>query len=346
MPAMMFESRRTPWYRWVSEGVSLKRRRYPVGADPIAARVPIVGYIGATSFSGSTLLSFLLNAQPGIVSIGELSWKIPKANPGKFICSCGASIDDCAFWAEVRNAMRRRGRCFDAEHWNTIFDIKSNDLLKKLAIRPLGNNLAENLRDTLVRGVPVWRAHLTDVGLQNAALIDSIAEVRGARVFVDASKDPIRARFLRAYSGLDLYVIHLVRDSPGFVNSFIKHVRRPAAFQSAIAWWNRTAGRMERIRAITPQSRWLLMRYEDLCTNPSQEIRRVLDFFGMSAVEPVLAFRSMEHHIIGNRMRLGQASEVRLDESWRANLSEEQLAIILKATHSLRMRLGYDERPG
>lgn len=308
-----------------------------------AARFPTLGFIGATSFSGSTLLAFLLNAQPGVVSVGELAWSIPKVNPGSYPCSCGAPIDSCEFWVEVARAMEKRGRVFDSEHWNTHFDVSAHDLVRKLAVRHLGNNAAERVRDIVVRRVPRWGQHLLEVGRQNAALIESITALRSAEAFVDASKDPVRVKFLREYSAVEPYVIHLVRDSPGFVNSYLKNMNGSGAFQTAIGWWNRAVGQMERLRKTTSPERWLRVRYEDLCKNPAAQIERVLGFLGVGPQPPVIAFRSRPHHIIGNRMRLSDSAEIRLDDSWRGELSKSQLAQITDRTRPYRTLLGYGD---
>ena len=52
-------------------------------------------------------------------------------------------------------------------------------------------------------------------------------------------------------------------------------------------------------------------------------------------------FRRGSHHIIGNRMRLGRSSEVRLDEGWRQRLNDAQIATIVRRTSRHRRRLGY-----
>jgi hypothetical protein len=302
---------------------------------------PAFGYIGGTSFSGSTLLSFLLNAQPGVTSTGEVAWSVPRKNPGNYPCSCGATLDTCQFWSDVTRLMQRKQLLFDADHWNTAFDVTANRWVRKIAVRSLGSNSVEEVRDYLVRKIPVWGTHLAEIGRRNRALFDSIVDITGAAAFVDASKDPVRVRLLREYCAIEPYVIHLVRDSPAFVNSAIKKDNSVRSFGVAIGWWNATARRMERLRRTTSPERWLLVRYEDLCTNPKAEIKRVLDFLGVAAVAPVLEFRSTSHHIIGNRMRLGDSSQIRLDSSWQTELSKIQLDQIVRSTMKYRQVLGY-----
>lgn len=305
---------------------------------------PVFGYIGGTSFSGSTLLSFLLNAQPGLTSIGEVAWSVRKVNPGEYPCSCGATLGTCQFWIEVSREMSRRRHLFDADHWNMSFEPATNRWIRRLVSRSLGSNIVDQVRDDLVRTVPGWAKHLEEIGERNFALADSITVITRASAFVDASKDPSRIRLLSRYSTPQLKVIHLLRDSPAFVNSVVK--KGSVSLESGVHWWNSTAQHMERLRSMTPEHRWLRVSYENLCTNPEQEIKRVVRFFGVAETPPVLNFRSVSHHIIGNRMRLSELSEIRLDDSWRDELTGSQLRYIKRKTRKHRLLLGYsdDER--
>src|SRR5579872_546318 len=146
-------------------------------------------------------------------------------------------------------------------------------------------------------------------------------------------------RLLCEYSDVQPYVIHLVRDAPAFVKSFIK--KDPRKLQTAIRWWNRSIWQMERLKRTVPAERWIFLRYEDLCAEPEAELRRVLKFLGVDADAPILDYRSAPHHIIGNRMRLRDSSKIRLDTSWREELSGTQLDEIIANTVENRQRFGY-----
>src|SRR5579872_343848 len=302
---------------------------------------PTFAYIAGTSNCGSTLMSFLLNAQAHVTSVGEVAWSIPEVNPGSFICSCGQSLDTCQFWLEVGREMGQRGYLFDADHWNATFKVRGNRLIQRVAVRPLGTNLADRFRDKLVRTTSGWGKELVQIGKRNVALAESITNITGASVFVDASKDPARVRLLREYSKIEPYVIHLVRDAPAFVKSFIKKDAR--LIDKAIQWWNRTNWQMDHLKKLIPPSQWLLVRYEDVCADPETELQRILRFLGVEEEAPVLDFRRGPHHIIGNKMRLGDASTIRLDTSWREALSKAQVEQIIRSTKKYRQLLGYTQ---
>ena len=72
-----------------------------------------------------------------------------------------------------------------------------------------------------------FRAALARHTERLGSLYRAIAEVSGARVIVDSSKHVSTALVLRRTAGVDLHVVHLVRDSRGVAHSWTKEVERP-----------------------------------------------------------------------------------------------------------------------
>jgi hypothetical protein len=296
--------------------------------------------IVGTGFSGSTLLSFLLNAHPPIASVGEASGPFRHAvDQSLYLCSCGATLADCPFWTRVSEAMRARGIDFGPNRWRTTFVLSRRGLANHLLTRSLRSNLLDGARDALVQRVPPWGRALREVAARCEALAESILEVTGARVFADASKDPARVRHLEHLSALRPHALHLVRDSPGFVASRMHNTR--TSLEEGVRDWNRMAGHIQRLFAILPADRRLRLRYEDLCRDPLKELARICAFVGVEAPSGPLDFRAVEHHVIGNRMRLGTSSEIRLDERWRERLTPAQVDHILRRTAAARRICGY-----
>ena len=52
-------------------------------------------------------------------------------------------------------------------------------------------------------------------------------------------------------------------------------------------------------------------------------------------------FRSVEHHILGNRMRLRHETTIALDEKWRTMLDERALAAFDTVAGPMNRRYGY-----
>ncbi|MDZ7732178.1 MAG: hypothetical protein U5R31_02920 [Acidimicrobiia bacterium] len=55
-----------------------------------------IGYIGGTSFSGSTMLTLLLAMHPDVYSMGQAGpIRAVREKGGRQFCSCGERLDEC-----------------------------------------------------------------------------------------------------------------------------------------------------------------------------------------------------------------------------------------------------------
>jgi hypothetical protein len=313
------------------------------GVTPSGSALPVL-YVLGTPFTGSTLLSFLLNAHPQIVAVGEATGPAAHERDGaSVICSCGARVGDCDFWSKVGEQMRQRGCRFDASRWETAFELPVPQLLRQLLVRSLRSNALDAARDAIVLRLPVWGPRLRELGVRNRCFAESVLAVSGKPLLADASKDPLRSRYLRSLAGLDTRVIHLVRDAPGFVASYLKNAG--GSLGQGVRGWVRISRAAERLRRTLPADAWLRVRYEDLCSDPDAELGRIWRLAGVAPLRGAISWRDSVHHILGNRMRLSNSSEIALDESWRSKLTRAQLDRILTRTGPLRRQYGYPGTP-
>jgi len=308
-------------------------------------------YVTGTGYSGSTLLAFLLDGHAEIASVGEatgpyLRW----AHRPSFPCSCGRTLGECPFWGAVGAAMAERGHHFDAEDWNLRLELAADPRFNQLLARSWRSNLLDGLREGVLHGLPGTGPALRRYVSRNDAVVESVLAVTGKRVFADASKDPVRARHFVRWSRHDTFVLHLVRDAPGFVSSFLKNkdkdgTAREATLVGGIRAWNQMLAQVERLLRTVAPPRVLRVRYEDLCLRTSRELGRIAGFVGIGPFDDHVDFRAGEHHIIGNRMRLGSSSEIRLDTAWQDRLAPPELERVLAGTRAGRQRLGYPADP-
>ncbi|MFQ5964628.1 MAG: sulfotransferase [Candidatus Scalinduaceae bacterium] len=289
-------------------------------------KVPYM-YITGANHSGSTLLTFLLNAHPQMMSIHEVGGPIPKVNIKKYQCSCGTLLLQCPFYLELERHINSLGSSFSLLNWQTRFQISNYRWLNIPLVRPLRNVFLERIRDTLVPIWPGYRKLIGLIGQRNAHLARAALAISGKQVFVDSQKDSIRIKFLKECDNLDLYVIHLVRDVRGGVVSIMK-----ASNTDNVAWatriWNTANMNSERSRQYVSPSRWLRLTYDELCADVQGTIDRISDFVGLERATVPKNFYETAHHIIGNRMRLRRSSEIRQDDSWKKRLNQHDLDII------------------
>jgi hypothetical protein len=236
--------------------------------------------------------------------------------------------------------MTSKGYVFDPGNFGTRLRLGSNPWSRQLFSGSLRSIVFEDLRDGVIELWPGKRQELHDLIARNRALAASILYASGKLVFFDASKEPMAIRYFERDSGMRLQVVHLVRDVRGVSLSRRKN-RRELNWQRAVSAWVRMNRSIDRQLRRLPRSRWIRIRYEDLCRNPVATMNRFFQFCGLEEHDAVRDFSSTEHHIVGNRMRLAKTAEIKLDEDWRRTLMPDEIAHASKVAGSLHGKYGY-----
>lgn len=296
-------------------------------------------FVMAHSFSGSTLLSFLLGAHSETATVGEM-FIAHGIDPETYVCSCGERIGECSFWRRVSLEMAARGIPYDVRRNQASFSANGVGPVshRLLAAEPRGP-LMEAARGAALALIPGARRELDRRLRTNEALAEVITEMRGARAFVDASKRPGRLLHLRRIPSFDIRVIHLVRDGRAVARSTVRNLGITA--EEGARSWTAAVQSSERVRGLFPAERWLTLRHEDLCRDPEATLDRALRFVGVAPEGRIPDFRSADHHIIGNRMRLSHTSEIRLDERWRTEMPAEEVRAVERIAGEALERYGY-----
>ena len=287
--------------------------------------VVIVG----TGYSGSTLLSLLLDHHPALCSIGELTGPKHMPDPSIYPCSCGALIDDCPLWRPVMADASDSGFPMSSSQWDLHFTLRPSRFDRVLT-RTLGHNRLDRWRDRAVAALPMG-ARLGDVGARNSAVLAALRKNSGKPVVVDASKDPRRVPLLRLYAGETVRTIHLVRQAPAYVSSALGH---GASLEGAIRAWNRMAA-----QALKLEGPVMRLHYEDLVVDPLGAVNRCAAFCDAAPMADLPRWEKTEHHVIGNRMRHVFDGSVRLDTRWRERLQPGQIADVERKTKVWTERL-------
>ena len=199
----------------------------PPSSDPELGRDPVqVLYLGGLGRSGTTLLERLLGELPGAVSLGEVVHLWERGIVDGERCGCGEPFHDCPFWNEVGKA------AFGG--WDQV------DIERLRALRATVDR-TRYIPVLAGRRLPTaTRARLDAYVSYYLRLYRAVAEVSGARLLIDSSKQSSLAFCLRWAAAtsaspigeagpIDLRVLHVVRDSRGVAYSWTKKVRRPEA---------------------------------------------------------------------------------------------------------------------
>jgi len=304
----------------------------------------------------------LLGSHPQIVTIGEM--KLSSRAMGDldaYRCSCGTFIKQCRFWQKVQEGMAGRGYAFNLADAGTDYRAVESPYARRLLGLMHRGRFLESLRDAALGVSRAWQTQLPVIHRRNAALVATVSETAKADVVVDSSKVGLRLKYLLRNPELDVKVIRLIRDGRAVALTYMD----PACFADArdparraggtggdraderlsmaqAAWeWRRSNEEAEHILRGLNESQWIEVRYEEYCIDPDTTLGRLQQFLGVELGRQPRAFRAVEQHIIGNGMRLDTTSEVRLDERWRTNLTQQDLRLFSQIAGKMNRRYGY-----
>jgi hypothetical protein len=332
-----------------------RRARQPAGAvstaplksgpDEQETALPTVIYIAGSGRSGSTLLERILGDMPGAVNVGELIDLFRRTAPQGERCGCGLAFAECPFWAGVG---KRAFDGWDASQLAAVHRLQTRVARQRQLPRLLAMPLADR----------AFRADVAAYGASYQALYRAIADQAGASYVIDASKWPVQALAL-SRAGIDVRVIHLVRDVRGVAHSLGKQrVARPHAVQApdhmthvvpaeAAARWVGIQAEAELLRRCG--LRVTRIRYEDFVSRPRPAVRGALADLGLSPGFSDLAHLTDGHVVLGSshglsgnpsRFSHGEVT-LRADESWRDRMPQRDRVVVTALGMPLLLRYGW-----
>jgi hypothetical protein len=333
----------TPWRP--RNGIAAADERSAVtgrAAQPPGSTPPVI-YIAGSGRSGSTMLERVLGEIPGFVNVGELIDLFRHVASHGERCGCGELFADCPFWTSVGK------RAFGG--WDTESVAEVRTLLRQVSRQRRMPQLL-----TIRLASRDFRKHVAAYGARYASLYRVIAAEAGADYVVDASKWPVQALAL-ARGGLDVRVIHLVRDVRGVSYSLGKQQARPHAVdENDLMWRNAPAGAAA--RWVTCQGQAELLRgcglrvarvhYEDFVREPRRTVEAALSELGLPVEEAQLSHigdgrvvLGHTHGLSGNpsRFRYGEIV-LRADEAWRDQMRGRDRRIVTMIALPFLLRYG------
>jgi hypothetical protein len=301
-------------------------------------------YVGSWSRSGSTLLDLMLGRLPGFVSAGEVRFLWDRGLLEGQLCGCGVPVPRCPFWRAVLDLAFGPGN--------------EPDPAEMVALRERVDGLGR-----LPFTAGPWRPagldrDLRAFGAVLGRLYRAIARVAGAAVVVDSSKYAAYGRLVAAAPGLDLRLVHLVRDSRAVAYSWTRTKRllevvdeeryMPVlpAWRSA-AFWSLENVALEVVRPVA--TRAAVLRYDELTARPAGALRLMLERLDLPGDAGALASGQLalqpNHTVAGNPVRLGRGEiTIRADVEWRARLPRAARRMVTALTWPLLLRYGFPIR--
>jgi hypothetical protein len=262
-----------------------------------------VAFILGEGYSGSTLLDLILGSHSRACGLGEVDAEsFNDFLDQDQLCTCLLKASECHFWRKV-----------------------------------LGHLRELTGREEFRLGRPGGDASLT---ADTIDLFRAVREVSSAEILVDSSKRFERTCLLVESGSLRPKVIHLTRDGRGVAYSSLK---RGKTFRHSFLQWMEKNAAIQSWTGNGASSYSLRLKYEELCARPEEVIRRVCDFLELPWEPRMMFYGQRQHHNVrGNTMRfLIRGSKIRLDETWRQELTREDLRLFEELAGDFSRRLGY-----
>ncbi|MCG5440645.1 sulfotransferase [Micromonospora foliorum] len=304
-------------------------------------------YLAGSGRSGSTLVTTVLGQLPGFFAAGELRYLWRRGLVENRPCGCGSPVADCPLWARVRADLP---------------DVEPAEIAGRLAQRLRLRGLPALLRRQR-RGQPPVADHPDDTHLTRlyAAIAEHALAGRSDGVIVDSSKLPPYGALLGSLPGIDLYVLHVVRDPRATAYSWRRRrpldgraddqlMSRPPVGKAALLWlvWNTATVRLWGGRRAP--GRYLRVRYEDFVADPAGTTARIAGFVGVTPdalpfPSPATVRLTPTHSVAGNpsRHRTGLVDVV-ADTEWLTGLPTRAYAVVTGLTAVALTRFGYPLR--
>lgn len=251
--------------------------------------LPRVLYVAGYSRSGSTLLDMVLGHHPRIQATGELTFLLDDAeDPGR-TCTCGAPYLNCPhFGPWLQSPAGQRARHARAA-----------------------------LRETDRTGVDPTGAYA--YAMQD--MFRNLASAGPSDIILDSSKsarDAVERPIALRAAGLDVWVLHLLRDPRAVIQSYRTNGRnwvleghKPSRTLDTfrpILGWARANRRARALGQVFGPDRLMTLKFEEFLADPGNTLMRIGTF--LDADFTWLASRVMrgdafaaQHNVGGNRAR-------------------------------------------
>ena len=295
-------------------------------------------YIAGFERSGSTILNRVLGQIDGFVAWGELRDIWQHGVIENRSCTCGALFRECPAWTKILDTA-----------FEGIDRVEAQEMTKLLQ---------KTRASVLPHYFGIWQKAFIKHGIEEylkslEKLYRAIQANTGSRVIVDSTKASWYGYVLGMLPTIDLYVVHIVRDSRGVCHSLQRHKSKGEPFSqwynpihASLSWSLKNYG-VEMLLNRFPD-RYLRISYEEFIQNPKLAVESILKLLREEVTQ--LPFKDdttvnmgIDHIFAGSPSSRSETGFVKLslDERWKKEMNTIDKAIITSLSWLLLKKYGY-----
>lgn len=262
-------------------------------------------YIVGTSFSGSTLMSFLLGSIKEVFSLGEVKMFNRKVFK---VCTCGQQSLSCPFWGKY---YRMNYKAFDRHG-------PVKQLWSSLGIL-LGKKIPQNsLFNT------------DDYQFLKAIFEDVQKEDKTAKYLIDTSKNLWRLSHLLQCEGINVHIVYTQRELSATVASYNKRYRW-GFLKGLLAYWSKNllTKRFLKINNLD----YMVVNNSDIRYRPEETMQKLGDFLEVDYSNFQEQIKDRVFHVrAGNSYTRDQFINgfkgIRKKDDWKRHLNRLQIKVL------------------
>jgi hypothetical protein len=278
-----------------------------------------VVFIAGTGRCGSTLLDLALSQLPNTTSVGELRYFWSRGICQNRVCGSGVPFLEDDNWKTIVKQLYGESYMEDAADFSALE--KRNRIRHMLGIK--SSNKVANLQKLV-----------NPYSDELARVLKEISKQFGTDIIIDSSKMPLHGLALSQIKGIDLKIIHLVRDRNAVVHSWDNSkydkgkggmMKTQSIKKAAIEWVliNRWIERYLGSGTLP----YLKLNYSDFTSNPVSKMKEILSFIDEDVTNnPINKNKSFvataTASISGNPMRFSEGPTfIKDDVRWKTDMS-------------------------
>ena len=295
-------------------------------------------YIAGFERSGTTIINRVLGQIDGFVAWGELRDVWQHGIIENRSCTCGALFGECSAWTKILDTAFGGIDRVEAQ--------KMTKLLQKTRASVLPHFFGVLPEQFLKSNVEEYLKSLEK-------LYQAIQATTRSKVIVDSTKASWYGYVLGTLPTIDLYVLHVVRDSRGVCHSL--HQRKSRG-EPSCQWynpihaslsWNLKNSAVEMLLNRCPE-RYLRISYEDFVQNPRTVLESLLNLLQEEVTQ--LPFKDnstvnmgVDHLFTGSPSSRSETGAVKLqlDERWKKEMKPIDKSVIASLSWFLLRKYGY-----
>jgi hypothetical protein len=324
-----------------------------VSAAEPDARVKVL-YFAGSGRSGTTIINNIVGQLEGAFAAGELRFLWDRGVVENRLCGCGRPFHDCPTWTTVMKTafpgVGPDGRGGEAPDPQAI----AGRLISRLRLRQLPTMLARK-----VIGRRAAAVHADDEALER--VYAATAQCTGAEVILDSSKLPGYGLLLADLPGIDLYVLHILRDPRAVTFSWrrtkLTHdgvgdddvMQRLAVWKVPLVWLAENLATA--LLWARKRDRYIRVPYEQFVAQPQESMAAVarlvgLDPAGLPFETPTTVRLAPTHSVAGNPNRHDSGTiTLRHDLEWVSAMPAREKAVVTALAAPGLLAFGYGLSP-